>query len=93
MAGTSPEAHPLHASLHLSFSDEARSLIAASSPVEVTATRSSLLDFARHPALWNWEIMIDGASLTGFSRATRLGSPIRWVAGSRRDRRDRRAAP
>jgi hypothetical protein len=39
-----------------------------------------------------------GASLTGFSRATRLqpdcprlGSPIRWDAGSRRDRSDRRA--
>jgi hypothetical protein len=39
-----------------------------------------------------------GASLTGFSRATRLqpghprlGSPIRWDAGSRRDRRYRRA--
>jgi hypothetical protein len=35
----------LYASSLLSFSDEARLFIAASPPVEVTATRSSLLDF------------------------------------------------
>jgi hypothetical protein len=50
--------------------------------------------FARPPALCG----SGGASLTGFSRATRpqpghprLGLPIRWDAGSHRDRRDRRA--
>jgi hypothetical protein len=44
-AGTSPEAHSLHASSLHSFPDEARLFIAASPPVEVTVTSSSLLDF------------------------------------------------
>jgi hypothetical protein len=68
----------LHASSLLSFSDEARSFIAASPPVEVTATRSSFCPPAR-------PVGNGGASLTGFSRATRAwdrpsaGSPAHAV--------------
>jgi hypothetical protein len=59
------------------LSDEARFIAALPfPPVEVTATRPSLLDFARQPALWG----NGGASLTGFSRATHAwGRPSAWT--------------
>jgi hypothetical protein len=71
-AGYGQAAHPLHVSSILSFSDEARFILAASPSLLVrrfvASDRSSSVAsrFARPPALWE----NGGASLTGFCRAT-----------------------